>query len=104
MQDATLDKHISQEDVDDVQLIELLPDKDVQANFLQNWAILASRIITKYLPSLKCMNDVVIRHIPHEYSEEMSKKSDTVSMFMLYDVKYLIFFIFIVISIFTIPQ
>ena len=77
--------------MDDVQLIELLPDKDVQATFLQNWAILASRIITKYLSALKCMNDVVIRHIPHEYSEEMSKKSDTVSMFMLYDVFLVMF-------------
>ena len=35
VQDATLEKHPSQKDVDDVQLIELLPDKDVQANFRQ---------------------------------------------------------------------
>ena len=86
VQDPNLEKHASQKDVDDVQLIELLPDQDAQANFLQNWAILAGRIITKSLPSLKCVNDVVICHIPHKYSDEMSKKSDTVSMFMPYDV------------------
>ena len=44
------------------------------------------------------MNDVVIRHIPHEYSAEMSKKSDTVSMFMLYDVLGIVKFVLILLS------
>ena len=79
VQDTTLEKQSFQKHVDDIQLIELLPNKNVQAILLQNWAVLASRIITKYLPSMQFMNDVVVRHLPHKYSEEMSKKSHTVS-------------------------
>ena len=60
VQDPTLEKQAYQKHVDDIQLIELLLDKNVQAILLHNWAVLASRIITKYLPSMQFMNDVVV--------------------------------------------
>lgn len=62
VQDPTLEKQAYQKHVDDIQLIELLPNKNVQAILLQNWALLAGRIITTEY--LQFMNDVVVRTHP----------------------------------------
>lgn len=69
----------SQKPVSEIQFAELLPDGNIQATLVQNWAIIVSRVITKYLKSFQYMKDVVIRHIPHQYSKEMSEKSTIVS-------------------------
>ena len=48
-------------------------------NLVKNWAVIVSRVVTKYLPPFQSFRDVVVRHIPHEYSKEMSQKSNSVS-------------------------
>jgi len=58
----------------DLEYLDLLPDAEVQKNLVWQWAVLVSRVVTQYLPAFK-----VIFHIPHRYSEEMAKKSETVS-------------------------
>jgi hypothetical protein len=63
----------------DIQLIDLLPVKEVQDMFKKNCAVLVSRIITKHLGAFKHMQDLVIRHIPHDNSHIMSQKSELVS-------------------------
>lgn len=63
----------------DIQLIDLLPVQEVQESFKQNCATLVSRIITKHLSVFNHMQDVVIRHIPHLYSDKMAEKSEIVS-------------------------
>lgn len=79
VQDPQLDRFSSQKPVSEIQLAELLPDNDVMANLVRNWSVIVSRVITKYLQPFRQLRDVVIRHIPHEYSKEMSQKSDSVS-------------------------
>ena len=78
VQDPQLDSHSSQKPVSDIQFVELLPDKDVMENLVRNWAVIVSRVVTKYLPAFRSFRDVVVRHIPHEYSKEMSQKSNSV--------------------------
>ena len=63
----------------DLQLIELLPSKEVQAKFKKTWAVLISRVICKYLGSFKQFQSLVIHHIPHQFSDEMAQKSKSVS-------------------------
>lgn len=63
----------------ELQVIDFLPDASVQQRLKQRWAVLVSRIICKYLPKFHRQRDVVIRHIPHRYCEEMKTKSQTVS-------------------------
>ena len=63
----------------DVELGDLLPGKVVQDNLVHRWAVIISRVITKYLASYKSLHDVVVHHIPHPYSSEMATKSDSVS-------------------------
>ena len=62
-----------------VELCELLPDTQVQKNLIRRMAVLVSRVVTTYLKSFQGFSNVVVRHIPHLYSNEMSKKSDSVS-------------------------
>ena len=68
-----------QKSVADLQLGELLPNKDVQENLVWQWAVLVSRVITKYIPAFRNLQSVVIWHIPHKYSKEMATKSELVS-------------------------
>ena len=80
VQDPKLDSEKSQKKVEDIQLKEILPDRNVQSHLVTNWSVIVSRIITKYLIPFKCFQDVVVRHIPHKYSKEMSQKSTSVSI------------------------
>jgi hypothetical protein len=66
--DPGLDDSKREKAVEDLQLIELLPDQEVQKNLVWQWAVLVSRVITKYLPAFKCLQpDPVIHHIPHNF-------------------------------------
>jgi hypothetical protein len=63
-----------QNNISDIQLVDLLPNKDVQQRLKNRWAVLVS----KYITPLKPLQDVVLHHIPHAYSNEMSEKSTMV--------------------------
>lgn len=63
----------------EVQLIDLLPDKETLERLKQRLAVIVSRVICKYLPKFNLFSDIVIRHIPHRYSDDMKAKSKTVS-------------------------
>lgn len=75
-----LDNTKPQKPLKEVQLIDLLPVKEVQDVFKKNCAILVSRIISKYLKAFKPMQDIVTRHIPHPHAAEMAGKSNIVSI------------------------
>lgn len=64
----------------DLELNKLLPSPEIQAAFRRDCVVLASHIITKYLPAFNFLKDTVIHHIPHPFSSEMSQKSLIVSM------------------------
>ncbi|PFX16023.1 hypothetical protein AWC38_SpisGene19734 [Stylophora pistillata] len=78
IQDPSLDNYSSQNRVSKIQLADLLPDKNVQEILARNWAVIVSRVITKYLPPSHSFQDVVVRHIPHAYSKEVSEKSESI--------------------------
>lgn len=74
----TLKTTAPQVDPDDLQLSALLPDRGVQQKMINQWAVLVSRIVTKYIPAFKNFQKDVIWHIPHAFSGEMSEKSGMV--------------------------
>ena len=90
VQDPKLDTEKSQKQVEDIQLEEILPDRNVQSHLVTNWSVIVSRIITKYLIPFKCFQDVVVRHIPHKYSKEMSQKSTSVSIPISFPKQYIL--------------
>ena len=77
--DPSLDNQKPQKPVQALQLVDLLPVKDVQAVFQRDCAVLVSRVISKYLSAFNHMKDVITYHIGHSYSDELDKKSETVS-------------------------
>ena len=64
----------------DVEQIDILPSKEIHAKLMHNIVIIVFRILVDNLSAFKLyFEDVVERHIVHEYSCEMSKKSEVVS-------------------------
>jgi hypothetical protein len=68
--------------IDELPLQNLLPTAQVQMAFKYDCAVHVSRIICKYIPAFKTLQDVVVRHIPHPFMKEMSSKSDMVCVFV----------------------
>lgn len=82
VQEPVLDDIKSQKSVKDLQFRELLPDCNVQKNLMARWAVIVSRIVTKYLKPSSFLKKRVVRHIPHPYSKEMAQRSTLVMVLM----------------------
>jgi hypothetical protein len=80
VQDPSLDNKHSQKPTTSIQFVEILPDQQVQANLLENFAVLISRVVTKYLKHFQPLRDVVVHQIPHQYDKEMTTRSNIVSI------------------------
>jgi hypothetical protein len=76
-----LDETTPKKAMKDIELGDLLPGRVVQDNLVHRWAVIVGRVITKFLESFKSLRDVVVHHIPHMYSSEMTAKSESVSNF-----------------------
>ena len=76
--DSSLSTLQPKKQLKDLQLVDVLPVKDVQECFKKNCAVLVSRVISKYCAAFKHMHDVVTYHISHIYSQEMEQKSKIV--------------------------
>ncbi|KAJ7331112.1 Translation initiation factor [Desmophyllum pertusum] len=74
--DPLLDNSKPQKSLDQLQLVELLPTPAVQSRLKHSWAILVSRVVTKHLKEFEFLKSVVVRHIPHPHSTEVSQKSE----------------------------
>ncbi len=68
-------------------LEELLPSPDDHTQLHHNMVTLVTRTPAKHIPFIQeNFGDVVVRHIPHTYTKEMSQKSDVVSLVQQYTV------------------
>ena len=56
-----------------------LPSLDDQNSLLSDFVVLVGRVIVENLPALAIFKDVIPLHIKHKYSEELKKKTETVS-------------------------
>lgn len=55
---------------------KFLPDKEDVKGITSNLLVIVERVLVKYLPDLAFLTGVVPDHILHEYSKEMTVKSD----------------------------
>lgn len=62
-----------------IQLTDLLPTSNDSEELQKNFGILISRVLRKYMPFFSKFGKRVERHIQHEFSQEMSLKSEVVS-------------------------
>ena len=81
VQEPGLEDTNSRKTVKDLQFRELLPDSIVQRYLMSRWAVLVSRIVTKYLKPFNFLRKRVVWHIPHPYSKEMAQRSTVVSVY-----------------------
>lgn len=67
-------------DVPTINLTSLLPSSADEEAILKNFSILAARTLKKYISFFSKFGQGLERHIKHEFSVEMGKKSDVVSV------------------------
>ena len=59
----------------------ILPSVEDDCHLKENFSVLVSRILVQYLPFFNlAFNDIVDWHLKHQYYNEMSQKSEVVSM------------------------
>ena len=56
----------------------VLPNVDDVCQIKKNLMVLVSRILCRYITCLSSFSGAVLSHIPHEYSDQMACKSDTI--------------------------
>lgn len=64
--------------------ITVLPSVQDQQRQRQNYIVLVARMLVQHLECFAVFKDVCIRHIPHKYSKELAKKSESVSTWKLH--------------------
>lgn len=69
----------SERDIGGVSNIKFLPTLQDQKLQRHNYTVLVSIILVENLQCFSFLKNVCIYHIPHKYSKEMAKKSETVS-------------------------
>ena len=62
-------------DLSKIKFRKFLPSCTELQNTRKNLVVLVGRVLTKYVESLKPLAQCVSSHIPHQYSKEMSEKS-----------------------------
>lgn len=67
-------------DPDDIDVSSVLPTSSAQEAIKENFGILVARILKKHMPFFSRYASALERHIPHEYSKELSAKSEVVSV------------------------
>ena len=67
-------------DISSIQLEHFLPSTCDEKAMRKNFAVLIGRVLVKFVPFFKTFGKGLERHIQHEYSEDMSRKSDVVSL------------------------
>ena len=60
--------------------VEFLPLPEDNEAYLHNITALETRVVVRNIPALSQLKDIVVKHIPHEYSDVVKKKSDQVSI------------------------
>lgn len=69
-----------QKDINKTDLEFFLLSDDELSQIVDRYRIYAGRIITKAFPKLSFLADLIPKHIPHQYSEEMKGKSEVVTL------------------------
>ena len=84
MKNRVLANHLSNDNlvksVLEVENAEFLPSPEDNEVYLHNITALETRVVVRNIPTLSQLKDIVVKHIPHEYSDVVKEKSDQVSI------------------------
>jgi hypothetical protein len=69
--------------IDQLQMEEFMPTAKVQEDIIADLAHIVPRVVVHHMKPYKEFKNAVVYHIPHEYTNEMSKNSEIVSQFTI---------------------
>ena len=67
---------------EEVENWEVLPSSKDTQDILHDFIPLVARVIVDRIPAFKHFKDVVVRHLPHHYSDVMKEKSEQVNIIL----------------------
>ena len=67
-----------QREIKDIPMSQLLPSKLTVDALTGTFPHIVARVVTKYMPAYKKFKATVLHHLPHKFTEEMSKPSQQV--------------------------
>jgi len=70
-------------DILDVPNQSFMPTVTEMQNQRLDYIVLVARMLVEYFTALSPFKDIVIRHIPHKHSKQMSEKSTKVNNFVV---------------------
>ena len=73
----------------DVPMNWVIPTMHDESTLKEEIKILLARDLCHYVPELKWMKDLLVKHIEHEFSDLTTQRSDVVSYHLLYIVSWL---------------
>lgn len=82
VQDRIPTYHLNNKPIQDLleyNLGKSLPGLVTQTYMRREFIVIGSRMLTKYFSVLKPFSDIVVHHIPHDYTGEMAQRSIDVS-------------------------
>ncbi|KAM4567323.1 uncharacterized protein PAE49_010676 isoform 1-T3 [Odontesthes bonariensis] len=62
-------------DIQHYNLASSLPQRSTQASIRRDFIVLGTRMLSKHMAAFESLADIVVHHIPHLYSTEMSTRS-----------------------------
>ena len=80
-------KKVHYDSIFDVPMNWLIPTIHDESTLKEEIKILLERDLCHYVPELKWMKDLVVKHIEHEFSDLSSQRSDVVSCHLLYNMR-----------------
>ena len=77
---SSLSDEVRVPDLESIQLDNLLPSSEDERSVLSHFAVLIARTLVKYMPFFAKFGKEFEKHILHEYTEEMTRKSEVVNI------------------------
>ena len=75
----------------------ILHGVNTQNVLMENYTVLAARVLVTYMSGFFGFRKVVPKHIKHEFTEEISKKSEVVSTrYLIYAIRISLFLVYII--------
>ncbi len=70
-------------DIQSIDMKAILPNTEDRTQILSNFAVIACRVLAKYVPTLAKIPGLTTDHIKHQRYKEMSKCSKVVCQFII---------------------
>ena len=67
----------------EIENVDFLPSYKDNWDFLHYAAVLCGRVLVSNVPAFRSFKDIIVRHLPHQYSKMLNEKSKQFSLIFM---------------------